>query len=100
VKIVEVWTFQTVRNVKNFTYGIWTRNGWVCFLLKPAGYLRDKRGIFKMGRGLGGILAGYVNCWRPNLPLSQLCQNYRYEMSIIAFQPGFFTENIQAKDLF
>ncbi len=25
--------------------------------------------------GLGGILAGYVNCWRPNLPKSQLYQN-------------------------
>ena len=33
----------------------------VCFLLKPAGYLRDRRGIFLMERGLGGILAGYLN---------------------------------------
>jgi len=24
--------------------------------------------FFKMGRGLGGILAGYLNYWRPNLP--------------------------------
>jgi hypothetical protein len=26
--------------------------------------------FFKMGRGLGGILAGYLNYWRPNLPKS------------------------------
>ena len=35
--------------------------GGVCFLLKPTGYLRDRQGIFKMGQGLGGILAGYLN---------------------------------------
>jgi uncharacterized membrane protein len=29
--------------------------GGVCFLLKPAGYVRDKQGIFKMGRDTGGV---------------------------------------------
>ena len=35
------------------------RVGWVCFLLKPAGYLRDRRGIFLNGAGfrrdIGGV---------------------------------------------
>ena len=45
-----------------------TRRGML--LLKLTGYLRDRQGILKMGRGLSGILAGYLNYWRPNLPLS------------------------------
>ena len=44
------------------------RNGGVWFLIKPAGYSRDQRGIFLNGRGICGILAGYLNYWRPNLP--------------------------------
>jgi len=40
---------------------LFARRGGVCFLLKLAGYLRDRQGIFKMGQGLGGILAGYLN---------------------------------------
>jgi len=38
------------------------RVGGGCFLLKLASYLRDRLGIFKMGRGIGGILAGYLKC--------------------------------------
>lgn len=61
VKIIEIWTFQTVCNVKNsrsvFGYGM-------------ARYVFNKRwrgtreigGVcFKMGRGLGGILTGNFN---------------------------------------
>ena len=59
MKIVEVWTCQTVWNVKNFLYCVWTRNGGVRFLLKPAGYLRDRRGLFLNGAGfrldIGGV---------------------------------------------
>jgi hypothetical protein len=50
---------------------LFARRGGVCFLLKPAGYLRDRQGIFKMERVLGRILAGYLNYWGPNLPLSE-----------------------------
>jgi hypothetical protein len=32
-------------------YCVWTRNGGVRFLLKPAGYLRDRRGLFLNGAG-------------------------------------------------
>jgi len=36
------------------------------FFIKTAGYfffkLRGKRGMFFIGRGFGGILAGYFNC--------------------------------------
>ena len=45
------------------------RVGGIWFLLKPAGYWRDRQGNFKMGRGLGGILAGYLNYWRRSLPI-------------------------------
>jgi len=41
--------------------------------------------FFKMGRGLGGILAGYLNYWRPNLPVSQLTENIRYQTHITHF---------------
>ena len=54
---------------KKFPHHLRSRNGGVSFLLKPAGYLRDRRGIFLNGRGLGWILAGYLNYWRPNLPI-------------------------------
>jgi hypothetical protein len=63
---------------KKFPHHLRSRNGGVSFLLKPAGYLRDRRGIFLNGRGLGWILAGYLNYWRPNLPIAQLYYFYRY----------------------
>ena len=57
---------------KNFQHWIRTWCGGVCFLSKQAGYsfliFRGKRGMFFYWAGLGGILAGYLNCWRPNLP--------------------------------
>ena len=44
---------------KKFLHCILSRNGGVCFLLKPAGYLRDRRGIFlnRAGfkRDIGGV---------------------------------------------
>ena len=46
--------------------------GGLWFLFKLAGYSRDRQGIFLLGRGWGGILAGYLNYWRHNLPNYQL----------------------------
>ena len=41
--------------------------------IKTGGVLREMGGVFfKMGRGIGGILAGYLNYWRPNLPISKI----------------------------
>jgi len=59
VKIVETWTCLTECNVKKIPYCIWARNGGVYFLLKQGGIfflkLRGKRGIFFIGRGIGGL---------------------------------------------
>ena len=42
-------------------------------------FIKNRRGtgeiggvFFKMGRGLSGILAGYLNYWRHNLPFSAI----------------------------
>ena len=43
--------------------------------------------FFKMGRGLGGILAGYLNCWRPNLPISYNINKLRYNNIIPYAEP-------------
>ena len=40
--------------------------------------LQGKLGIFLFGRGLSGILAGYFNCWRPNLPIHGIWQIFIY----------------------
>jgi hypothetical protein len=66
---------------------LFARRGWVSFytlrgrrgmfFIKTGGVLRDRQGILKMGRGLSGILAGYFNCWGPNLPLSGIWNNFR-----------------------
>ncbi len=37
--------------------------------------LQAKRGIFLKGRGLSGILAGYLNYCGPNLPENQISLN-------------------------
>ena len=43
-------------------------------------------GVFLiMGRGIGGILAGYLNYWRPNLPVSQVAENVIYKTNITTF---------------
>ena len=42
-------------------YCIWTRNGGVWFLLKPAGYSRDRRGNFlKLRRSLPVRLSYFI----------------------------------------
>jgi hypothetical protein len=61
---------------------LFARRGGVSFLLKPAGYVRDKQGIFKMGRGLGWIFAGYFNYWGPNLPIAQTQPILQYVLYI------------------
>ena len=57
------------------------RRGMV--FIKTGGYLRDRQGIFKMGRGIGGILAGYLNRWRPNLPIYENAQLFIYVLAIL-----------------
>jgi hypothetical protein len=55
------------------TGGVLARSAEYLFqICRVAGY------GFNKTCGIGGVLAGYFNCWRHNLPISEIIINYRY----------------------
>ena len=74
---------------KKFPHHLRPRNGGVWFLFKPARYSRDRRGIFLNGRDISGILAGYFNCWGPNLPFSTIRRLSRFMMISFKYHTVF-----------
>jgi len=67
--------------------------------------LQGKRGILYIGRGLGGIMAGYFNCWGPNLPKSEMLNDinsfhvsFAYPWYLISLWSGKTTEIQETND--